>query len=65
VRVLGGRGGGLRNSLCGDLSVEPKHVNLINSKIAKHVEVLELFARVALRAVGSSQIAKAVSTIGD
>jgi len=55
----------LRNSLCGDLSVEPKHVNLINSKIAKHVEVLELFARVALRAVGSSQIAKAVSTIGD
>jgi len=29
----------MRNSLCGYLSVEPKQMNLISSKIAKHVDV--------------------------
>jgi len=37
VRVRGGRG--MRNSLCGYFSVEPKHMNLISSKIAQHVDV--------------------------
>jgi len=37
VRVWGGHG--LRNSLCKQLSVEPKHMNLISSKITKHVDV--------------------------
>jgi len=31
------------------LSLEPKHINLISSKIAKHVHVLKLFASIALR----------------
>jgi len=42
VRVVlgaGAGGRGLRNSLCGKLNVEPKHMNSISSKIAKHVDV--------------------------
>ena len=35
--MRGGRRMG--NSLCGQLNVEPKHMNLISSKIAKHVDV--------------------------
>jgi len=31
--------------------VEPKHMNLISSKIAKHVDALKLFASIALRPV--------------
>jgi len=54
VRVRGGRG--MRNSLCGYLSVEPKHMNLISSKIAKHVDVLKLFASIALRTVSLQQL---------
>ena len=34
------------------LSVEPKHMNLISSKNAKHVDVLKLFASIALRTAG-------------
>ena len=34
------------------LSVEPKHVNLISSKIVKHVDVLKLFASIALGTLG-------------
>jgi len=34
------------------MSVEPKHINFISSKIAKHVDVLKLFASIALRTVG-------------
>jgi len=37
------------------MSVEPKHMNLISSKIAKHVDVLKLFASMALRTVGPQQ----------
>jgi len=47
---------GLRISLCGQLSVEPKHVNLISSEIAKHVDVLKLFASIAYRTVGPQRI---------
>jgi len=36
LRVRDGRG--LRNSLFGLLSVEPKHLNLISLKIARHVD---------------------------
>jgi len=46
LRVRGGRG--IRNSSCGEMSVEPKHMNLISSKLAKHVAVLKLFASIAL-----------------
>jgi len=35
----GAGGGGVRNFLCGYLSVEAKHMNLISSKIAKHVDL--------------------------
>jgi len=38
------------------MSVEQKHVNLISSKIAKHVDVLKLFASIALRTVGPQQL---------
>jgi len=34
------------------LSVEPKHINSISSKITKHVDVLKLFASIALTTVG-------------
>ena len=44
--LRGGRG--IRNSSCGEMSVEPKHMNLISSKLAKHVAVLKLFASIAL-----------------
>jgi len=47
--MLGGHR--MRNSLCVQLNVEPKHMNLISSKIAKHVDVLKLFASIALRPV--------------
>jgi len=33
------------------MSVEPKHINLISSNIAKHVDVLKLFASIALKTV--------------
>ena len=52
--VRGGRG--LRNSLCGQLSVEPKHMSLISSKIARHEDVPKLFARIALRTIGLQQL---------
>jgi len=50
--------GGCRmgNSLCGQLNVEPKHMNLISSKIAKQVDVLKLFASIALRPVSPEQL---------
>jgi len=38
------------------VSVEPKHMNLISSKIAKHVDVLKLFASIALRTAGPQQL---------
>ena len=38
------------------MSVEPKHMNLISSKIAKHVDVLKLFASIAFRTVGPQQL---------
>jgi len=44
------------NSLCWQLNVEPKHMNLISSKIAKHVDVLKLFASNALRSVSPEQL---------
>ena len=44
------------NSLCGQLNVEPKHMNLISSKIAKRVDVLKLFASNALRPVSPEQL---------
>ena len=44
------------NFLCGQLSVEPKHMNLISSKIAKHMDVLKLFASIALGTVGLQQL---------
>jgi len=47
--VQGGRR--MRNSLSGQLNFEPKHMNLINSKISKHVDVLKLFTDIALRTV--------------
>ena len=66
VELAAGRGGsglclvraghGLRNSLCGLLSVEPKHMSLISSKIAQHVDVLKLFPSIALRTVGLHQL---------
>jgi len=37
-------------------NVEPKHMNLISSKIAKHVDVLKLFASIALRPVSPEQL---------
>jgi len=43
------------NSLCGQLNVEPKHMNF-SSKIAKHVDVLKLFASIALRPVSPEQL---------
>jgi len=52
--VRGGRG--MRNSSCGQMSVEPMHMNLISSKIAKHMDVLKLFASIALRTVGPQQL---------
>jgi len=52
--MLGGRRMG--NSLCMQLNVEPKHINLISSKIAKHVDVLKLFASIALRPVSPEQL---------
>jgi len=42
--------------LCGQLNVEPKHMNLISSKIAKRVNVLKLFASSALRPVSPEQL---------
>ena len=47
---------GRENSLCGQLNVEPKHMNLISSKIAKHVDVLKLFASNAFRPVIPEQL---------
>ena len=44
------------NSLCVQLNVEPKHMNLISSKIAKYVDVLKLFASIALRPVSPEQL---------
>ena len=44
------------NSLCVQLHVEPKHMNLISSKIAKHVDVLKLFGSIALRPVSPEQL---------
>ena len=44
------------NSLCGQLNVEPKHMNLISWKIAKHVDVLKLFASIALKPVSLEQL---------
>jgi len=38
------------------MSVEPRHMKLISSKIAKHVNVLKLFASIALRTVGPQQL---------
>jgi len=38
------------------MSVDPKHMNLISSKIAQHVDVLKLFASFALRTVGPQQL---------
>jgi len=38
------------------MSVEPKHMNLISLKIAKHVDVLKLFASIAFRTVGLQQL---------
>jgi len=38
------------------MSIELKHMNLISSKIAKHVDVLKLFTSIALRAVGLQQL---------
>jgi len=38
------------------MSVEPKHMKLISSKIAKHVDVLKLFASIALGTVGPQQL---------
>jgi len=38
------------------LSVVPKHINFISSKIAKHVDVLKLFASSALRTIGPQQL---------
>jgi len=38
------------------MSVEPKHMNLISSKIAKHVDVLKLFASIAPGTVGPQQL---------
>jgi len=52
--MLGGRRMG--NSLCVQLNVEPKHMNLISSKIAKHVDVLKMFASIALRPVSPEQL---------
>jgi len=47
----------MRNCLCGELNVEPKHMNLISSKIAKHVDVLKFFFTIiALRTVGRQQL---------
>jgi len=51
------RGGhGIGNSLCGQLNVQPKYMNLISSKIAKHVDVLKLFASIALKPVSPEQL---------
>jgi len=44
--------GGMRNSLCGQWNVEPKHMNLITSKFAKHVDVPKFLASIALRTEG-------------
>jgi len=52
--MLGGRRMG--NYLCVQLNVEPKHTNLISSKIAEHVDVLKLFASIALRPVSPEQL---------
>jgi len=52
--MLGGRRMG--NSLCVQLNVEPKHLNLISSKTAKHVDVLKLFASIALMPVSPEQL---------
>jgi len=38
------------------MSVEPKHMNFISSKIAKHVDVLKLFTSIALRTIGPQQL---------
>jgi len=38
------------------MSVEPQHLNLISSKIPKHVDVLKLFASIALWTVGLQQL---------
>jgi len=38
------------------MSVDPKHMNFISSKITKHVDVLKLFAIIALRTVGQQQL---------
>jgi len=38
------------------MSVEPKDMKLITSKIAKHVDVLKLFLSIALRTVGPQQL---------
>jgi len=46
----------MRNSLWRYLSVEPKHMNSIISKITKHVDVLKLFVRIAFRTVGLQQL---------
>jgi len=39
----------MRNSLCGQLSFESKHMNLIISKLEKHVDALKVFTSIALR----------------
>jgi len=44
----------MKNSSCG--CFEPKHMNLISSKITKHVDVLKLFDSIALRTVGPQQL---------
>jgi len=46
----------MENSLCGQLNVEPKHMNLRSWKTAKHVDVLKLFASNALRPVSPEQL---------
>jgi len=46
----------MKNSLSGKLNFEPKHMNLISSKIAKHVDVLKLFTNIALRMVDLQQL---------
>ena len=58
VPAFAGQVGGCRmgNSLCVQLNVEPKHMNLISSKIAKHVDVLKVFASIALRPASPEEL---------
>ena len=54
ICMLGGRRMG--NSLYVKLNVEARHMNLISSKIAKHVDVLKLFSSIELRPVSPEQL---------